>query len=258
MNARVPTAPSRVGRAVVLAVALAGTLLAARLSLWQLYRAAQKEALQATLDSRASLPRVGAVELAQVVDSPSAATELLYRKVELKGHWLAEQTVYLDNRQMNARPGFIVVTPLKWSGGTVLVQRGWLARDNNERTRLQMLATPEGEVEVRGRIAPSPARLYEFSGAASGPIRQNLDIEVFSREIGLALLPVSVLQEETAVADGLLRAWSRPALDTQKNYGYALQWALLSALIVGLYVWYQIVRPRLVRHPRHDDSQPPD
>jgi surfeit locus 1 family protein len=243
---------------VVLAVALAGTLLAARLSLWQLDRAAQKEALQATLDSRTSLPRVSAAELAQAVDSPSAVAQLLYRKVLLNGRWLADQTVYLDNRQMNARPGFIVVTPLQWSGGTVLVQRGWLARDNNERTRLPLLVTPKGEVEVRGRIAPSPARLYEFSGAASGPIRQNLDIEGFSREMGLALLPVSVLQDEGAAADGLLRAWSRPALDTQKNYGYAFQWALLGALIVGLYVWYQIVRPRMARHPQHDDPKPPD
>jgi len=63
---------------------------------------------------------------------------------------------------------------------------------------------------VTGSIAPPPARLYEFSGAASGAIRQNIDIESFSREIGLALPPVSILQAEfslTQVRERPLHGW---------------------------------------------------
>lgn len=235
----------RRGRVVVLVAALAGAALTARLGYWQWDRAAQKEALQSTLDRRAELPAIGAAELAA---SAAADADLLYRSVTLRGRWLAERTVYLENRQMNGRPGFFVVTPLQWPGGAVLVQRGWVARDNNERTRLPALATPPGEVAVAGRIAPPPARLYEFSAAASGPIRQNLNIESYARETGLALLPLSILQADGSVADGLLRKWPPPALDTSKHYGYAFQWWAMSALITGLYVWFQLVRPRLGRH----------
>jgi surfeit locus 1 family protein len=245
-------APSRRGRVAVLVAALACAALTARLGLWQWERAAQKEALQASLDLRARWPAVGRADLAAAAH---AGEELRDRRVQLRGRWLAERTVYLDNRQMHARPGFIVVTPLQWNGGAVLVQRGWVARDNDERTRLPPLVTPPGEVEVAGRVAPPPARLYEFASAIpGGAIRQNLDPLDYAREIGVALLPVTVLQSDASAADGLLRDWPAPAADTHKHYGYAFQWWALSALTMALYVWYQLLRPRLSRKPRRDDE----
>lgn len=242
MSASVP-ASSRSRRVLVLVAALSAAALTARLGFWQWDRAAQKDALQASLDARGAMPTVGA----DALRAPAGADpQWLHRRVILHGRWLAQWTVYLENRQMNGRPGFLVVTPLQWPGGTVLVQRGWVVRDNDDRTRLPPIATPAGEVEVVGRIAPPPARLYEFDTAASGPIRQNLDPDRFSREVGLPLLPLSVLQDD-GPADGLQRQWPPPAVDTHKHYGYAFQWWAFSALITGLYVWFQLIRPRRAR-----------
>jgi surfeit locus 1 family protein len=151
---------------------------------------------------------------------------------------------------LNSRTGFIVVTPFQWQGGAVLVQRGWAPRSFEDRTRVPALATPEGLVRLEGRIAPPPSRLYEFEAAASGPIRQNIDPEHYAREIGVALAPVSVQQEGASTPDGLLRDWPRPALNVNTHYGYAFQWWAMSALIAGLYVWYQLIRPRFARDPR--------
>jgi surfeit locus 1 family protein len=243
----VPAASSRASRVIVFVAALAGAMLTARLGLWQLDRAAQKEAMQASLDARAGLPVVGAAELAATA---RGAADVVYRTVRLRGHWLPERTVYLDNRPYNDRAGFVVVTPFQWPGGAVLVQRGWVARDNNVRTRLPAVGAPPGELELTGRIAPPPPRLYEFSAAASGPIRQNLDPASYSREIGLALLPVSIQQDDASPADGLLRNWPRPAVDVYTHYGYVFQWWALCALITGLYVWHQLIRPRLARAAR--------
>jgi len=159
--------------------------------------------------------------------------------------------VFLDNRQMDGRPGFYVLTPLQLDGRpeAIVVQRGWVARDFVERTRLLAVPTPDGPVELHGRIAPPPARLYEFAASASGTIRQNLDLTEFARETGLVLLPMSVLQTEVpaGTSDGLRRDWPRPAVDVHKNLGYAVQWFALAALMTGLYVWFQLVRPRLRR-----------
>jgi surfeit locus 1 family protein len=239
------------GRIAVLAAALACAALTARLGWWQWDRAAQKVTLQASLDERTRLPAIGANEL---MAAPAGAPDLLHRTVRLRGKWLAERTIFLDNRPMDSRPGFIVVTPLQWSGGAVLVQRGWVARDNDDRARLPPIATPPGEVDVTGRIAPPPARLYEFTAGAQGPIRQNLDPAGYAREIGVSLLPVSVLQGDGPAGDGMLRHWPPPALDVHKHYGYAFQWWALSALTMALYVWYQLLRPRLHRRPRRDDE----
>lgn len=236
-----PDAPRR-RAAIVLVAALAGSALTARLGVWQLDRAAQKSALAEAIESRGRLPALPADALAT---TPSAAESQHWRKVRLRGRWLARYTVWLDNRQMDGRPGFFVVTPLLLGpNDAVLVQRGWGPRDPRERTTLPPLDTPSGEVEVQGLIAPPPARLFEFQHGGSGPIRQNLDLVESSREIGIKLRPLSIWQTGGA-ADGLLRHWQRPAVDVSMHYGYALQWFALCALIAGLYVWFQLIRPRL-------------
>ena len=230
---------------LVALAALAAVLATARLGWWQLDRAAQKLALQAALDERSRLPPLDSAAL--LARSADAAAAQHHRSVRLVGRWSAGHTVYLDNRQMDGRPGFIVLTPLRLDDGSaVLVQRGWQPRDFQDRSRVVAPPTPDGVVELLGRIAPPPARLYEFDGDASGAIRQNLDLDAFARETGLALRPLSVLLADSpAVAgDGLKRDWPAPAFGAAKNRGYAVQWFGLSALIVVLYVWFQLVQPR--------------
>ena len=232
---------------LLLALAAAGAT--ARLGVWQLDRAAQKEALQALMQARAAAPPLDAGAFARPCCADPAA--LHYRPVHLRGTWLPQHNVWLENRQMKGRPGFYLITPLRLEGRAeaVLVQRGWAPRDADDRVRLPLVPRAAGPVEIDGVIAPPPARLYEFAVSASGVIRQNLDLPAFATETGLALLPVSVLQHDPPVraADGLLRDWPLPAVDVQKHYGYAFQWFALAALMTGLYVWFQLVRPRLRR-----------
>lgn len=233
--------------AVILIGTVLGVGLAARLGWWQLDRAAQKIALQQSLEQRAALPELPAAALARTEVEAKAQQ---HRRIRLQGRWLDSATVYLDNRQMNGRPGFLVVTPLLLAGtrDAVLVQRGWAPRDFTDRWRVPVLPPSPAEVVVLGHVAPPPARLYEFSTAASGPIRQNLDLAAYGREIGVRLAPVSVVQDAPPEPDdGLLRQWPRPAVDVHKHYGYAFQWLALGALMAGLYVWFQLVRPRLRR-----------
>jgi surfeit locus 1 family protein len=231
-------------RWLLLVAALLGAALTARLGMWQLDRAAQKVALQAASDAEGARPPLSNTGLA---GTP------LHRRVVLRGHWVAERTVWLDNRPMDGRAGFYVVTPLRLAGraDAILVERGWVPRDPADRTHLPPLATPAGEVVVEGRLAATPSRLYELGAGSAGAIRQNLDPVAFAVESGLALLPLTVVQTAPVGADdGLLRHWPAPDLGLQKHYGYAFQWFSLCALIVGLYVWFQLLRPRL----RHQQS----
>lgn len=231
--------------------ALAALGIAATLSLgfWQWGRGQQRLALQATTLARAALPPLQQDTLLTAAGSP----DLLHRQVVLRGQWLAQDTVYLDNRQMQGRPGFYVVTPLRLAGtpaqgAVVLVQRGWVPRDFQDRMRLPPVETPRGEVTLTGRIAPPPARLYEFDAAATGPIRQNLDLQAYRRETGLPLVDVSVQQTGDA-SEGLLRDWPVPASVADKNFGYAFQWWALSGLIFIIYAWFQFIAPRRRTRP---------
>ena len=227
-------------RIILLLAAAAGVLATGRLGVWQLDRAAQKIALHDALLRQQDLPPLTLPELAR---GAAASASQRYRAVVLQGSWLAPATVYLDNRPMDGRAGFYALTPLLLpDGSAVLVQRGWLPRDVVDRSRIVAAPPPAGTVEVRGRIAPEPSRLFDFAGAASGPIRQNLELDAFAHETGLPLRPFMVVQEDGAT-DGLLRHWPQPAADVHKHYGYAFQWFAMSALIGGLYVWFQLIRP---------------
>ena len=224
---------------LITGAALLAVVTTLALGRWQLSRAAQKESVQASIAAKAGLPQLEGQALARRNDPTSE----LHRGVTLRGHWMAQRTVFLDNRPMNDKAGFYVVTPmaLENSPAVILVQRGWVARNFVDRTSLPEIGTPTGVVEIQGRIAPPPAKLYELGGAETGLIRQNLDIAQFSGEIGLPLLAVSV-QQTGGVSEGLLREWPLANVGVDKHYGYAFQWFGLSGLIVVLYVWFQIVR----------------
>jgi surfeit locus 1 family protein len=219
--------------------ALLSVALTFALGRWQLSRAAQKEAYQAAIESQGRLPALDAQTLLASGDLKT----LLHRKIVLRGHWLAEHTVYLDNRQMNDKVGQFVLTPFQIEGSAtvVVVQRGWVARNFLDRTQVTPVATPSGILELQGRMAPTPAKLYELGQAEKAVLRQNIDLNNFSAEVGRPLLFASV-QQLGAASDGLLREWPQVASGVEKHYGYAFQWFALSALISILYVWFQIVR----------------
>ena len=258
-------APRSRGRFWLVTIAAILTV-AATVSLgrWQLSRAAQKEALQASIDAEKQKPALDQAEflaLAQASDS-------LHRPVRLRGLWLSPQTVYLDNRQMHGVPGFYVLTPFALEGTeqTVMIQRGWVQRNFVDRTKLGAVETPAGIVEVTGLIEPPPSHLLELgtpaaatpasapAPSASAPlqapaaegsssIRQNLDLEAFRAETKLPLRTDVSLQQTGPASEGLQRDWPAPALGLERHYGYAFQWFGLSALVVILYVWFQFITP---------------
>ena len=228
-------------------------LLGVRLGVWQLDRAQEKRNLQSSFEERAALRALGAQALARTqVDAPAQ----YYRFAELEGVWDASHTVFLDNRPMDGRAGFYVLTPLRLhdSPAAVLVQRGWAPRDTRDPSRLPEFRTPSGSVAVRGRVAPPPSRRIALGQEGAGPIRQNVALDELAQSSGLKLLPVILVElDASAVAsanlpvptpDGLLRHWPPPNVDIDKHYGYAFQWFALAATLIVLYVWNQFFRVR--------------
>lgn len=240
------------GRFWLVTLAAAVTMaLTASLGIWQLGRASQKLALQAAVDEREQLPAWTERDLMQSSDLQAG----VHRLVLLNGHWVQGASLFLDNRQMNGRPGFFLVTPLRLSGSerAVLVQRGWVPRDFNDRSRTPPVVTPETAVRIEGRLAPAPGKLYELGAAGRGPIRQNVDIPALSEEFNLTMLEVSVLQTNGA-GDGLQRDWPRVTAGVEKHHGYAAQWFALCALTGVLYGWFQIISPRRKRKLHGTDA----
>jgi surfeit locus 1 family protein len=242
--------PPRWKRWLVLAVAAMGVAITFSLGLWQLGRAHEKTTLQDARTQQASKEALDGRTLSGGPEGVAQRSELIHRRLVVTGRWLPNNTVHLDNRQMNAKPGFFVLTPLQIEGTNevLVVQRGWAQRSFTDRTALPPVQTPEGRVQVQGHLAPWPSRLYDFGGAEKGPIRQNLDLTAYRQETGLKVLEVTL----AAVWRTLRGSAARMACGGQwcrKAPRLRFQWFGLSGLIALLYVWFQIVQPRRQKRP---------
>jgi surfeit locus 1 family protein len=221
---------------VAIAAGVLGFALTVSLGNWQSRRAEQKSALQAQWDAAQKGEPV-VVNAATLHDLPAR----LPVRVRLTGKFQHRYSVWLDNRQSGGRPGFFVVTPIETDNGVVLVNRGWVARDVQDRSRLPPIGEPVDTVAIEGMALAQLPRLLQL-GAEPEPRRwplvwQNLQFESFERASGLRVARF-VVQQTSRMDDGLVRDWPAPDLGVEKHRGYALQWYSLAALIAALTLFF--------------------
>lgn len=163
-------------------------------------------------------------------------------KVTLRGAFVPKYTVLLDNKVYRGRPGYQVVQPLRLAGGThVLVNRGWVAAGAS-REQLPEVRAPAGEISLTGVRLERFAHAYEPAPVKpAGKVWQNVAVEQFAAWSGLALEPW-VIEQHSALDDGLVRDWPRADLGIEKHEMYALQWYSLAALSLILLLALNIRR----------------
>ncbi len=209
-----------------------------RLGFWQLSRANEKELRQ---------ERIEQYTREAVVTLPSTLIKLedfQYRQVEVKGRFIEEHAIYLDNKIYQGVAGYEILAPLKIANSSlhVLVNRGWIAL-RNDRTNFLSVFFPQEEVKVTGYSYfandQNDATLEE---KAAGKLWINLDFEHYQKVTGLALQPILLLQQDNQIDDGLIRQWVRPESGASKNIGYAIQWFLLAATTCIIFLVLNVKR----------------
>jgi len=197
-----------------LALAVSGCAAGIALGNWQSGRAEQKRAAAASL-----------------------------RTVEMRGRFDARHMVFLDNKLHKGRPGYEVVQPLVLDkGAALLVNRGWVPAGAT-RESLPQVPTPVSDVAVSGVRLERFRQAYALGASShapgvSGPegwVWQNVTVEQFAAWSGLRLEPW-VLEQHSALDDGLVRDWPRPDAGIEKHESYALQWYSLAALSLILFL----------------------
>jgi surfeit locus 1 family protein len=224
-----------------LTVALSGLMLGS----WQSRRGDEKEQLKAQIEQSKALPPLAANEVSVSTHDK--------RRVQLTGVLFEDKTIYIDNRTHKGQAGFHVLTPLKIGSSTVLILRGWIARDVADRTKLPPRKTIAEPVSLIGLSQADLIKSYELGKAVKprpeDKLWQSATIDEISQWSGLSLSPFVVRQTEglktatgVAIEDGLVRDWAAFNTDVDKHRGYAVQWYSLSALSVALWVWFVVVR----------------
>jgi surfeit locus 1 family protein len=166
--------------------------------------------------------------------------ELIDRAATARGHWLADKTLFLDNKIYRSRPGYHVLTPLRLSGSdaVVVVNRGWIVAPRL-RSDIPSVPTPAGEVEVVGVTRGFETKIFELQESEpEGPLWQHLREADYRQRSALEPLPVILLQT-SGEGDGLARDWGSAENPGTKHYGYAAMWLVfaLMAVAYGLFAW---------------------
>ncbi|WP_306460302.1 MULTISPECIES: SURF1 family protein [unclassified Halomonas] len=194
--------------------------LGACLGLWQWERADDKRLAMAV--------RNAAPALVQPTEQPDQGAQ-----VTLRGEYLTEHTLYLDNRVVSGKVGVAVLTPLRDAYGQIwLVQRGFLA--TGPRREPPHAATPSGMVELTGEWQEVQAGGPLYGENREGVRLQQLSLEPWHASLGSFSYPGWLHANE---GDGVLIPWwEANVMPPSRHMGYAFQWwgLSLAAMVVML------------------------
>lgn len=228
---------------VPLVLAVIGVVLFAGLGAWQIQRAAEKEELLAAIERGA---RSAPVELPY---AESALDEAAFRRVRARGNFLTERQFLLDNRLLDGRVGYDVITPLVLADGrTILVDRGWLPAGPRREPLGEVALEVSGPLAVTGRLwRPEPAVALgpAVAPSAGGWPRTvtRIDYAALGEALGRSLVP-AVIRAERGVPWVLTPRPLEPPFGPERHYGYAMQWFALALTVLVVAVILQWRRRR--------------
>jgi surfeit locus 1 family protein len=224
---------------------LALAALFASLASWQLERAAGSRATLAAFDGGTERPVLEAL--------PDALNDAeRFRRVEVRGAYVAEPQFLLDNMLHDGVAGYHVLTPLRVHGDDerLLVNRGWVPVGDDRRVLPDVGVGAEART-VTGRLErlPRPALRLGEDGASRGSeplsVVQYPTAAELATRLGEPIVDYQLLLD-AAAPDGYVRDWRAPVLPPDRHLAYAGQWAALAlgAVAAALVIAFRTARRR--------------
>ena len=230
-------------------LALALVALFVRLGVWQWQRGEERAAAVARFAHGAD----AVLELGTRDVSETA----LYQRVAVAGELDAAHQFLLDNRIVEGRAGYEVLTPLVRAplpAPALLIDRGWVPFTGSRARLPEVTLRVGGPVRLTGRVAllPSPGLA---SGRAPPPstgpwpkVTSYPDISQLAAALDHPLASRILLLDATAPF-GYVRAWQPPGLPPLRHFSYAVQWWTFAVATLILWALLSRRRPHPPRTP---------
>jgi cytochrome oxidase assembly protein ShyY1 len=232
--------------------------LASQLGDWQFHRLDERRAENRLVAHNLAEPPVPIDELMKVGAAPSGRHE--WREVVAHGTWDDAHTIVVKYQTRDAGPGVDVVTPLRTDQGAVLVDRGWMASENNGGTRPRLPAAQAGDVTVLGWV--------RVDGTGSSTQVHDLATRAISSRAAARVLPYPLyggfldLHSESPAPATRLGATEMPDDKSEgPHFFYGLQWWFFGVLAVvgfGYLAYDEWRRAREERETRDGSGDGPD
>ncbi|MCL4275448.1 MAG: SURF1 family protein [Anaerolineales bacterium] len=213
-----------------------GTAVCIRLGIWQLDRLEGRRAFNTQVESMRA-----AEQLDLNVNTPADITSMEWRAVTVTGEYDFENQVALRNQYYGNQYGYHLITPLRYNGTVVLVNRGWIPADADWRE-----FDEPGPVTVTGQIRlgqgkPAFGGVADALPADGGPLNvwNNLDVAMMSAQFPYPILEVFV-QPDVDEDDTVPPIPYQPEIELTEgsHFGYALQWFTFATILFVGYPFY--------------------
>jgi len=204
---------------------------------WQMSRSNEKQAL---IDSYKAAPSMRPVGLNAL---SGGWEQYRFRKIELSGKYDNEHQLLLENQIHQNHSGYMVLTPFKLDkpgGGYVLVNRGWIER-NSDNKGLPQIGITDAHRTIRGLVNHLPdvgIRLGSLDDSMPGWPKAvpYLDSNWLALQLANDIEPWVVLLAE-GEEDGFVRQWQPSVrMGPEQHKGYAFQWFSLAVALLVLFV----------------------
>jgi surfeit locus 1 family protein len=223
------------------ALVFLGAAVCIRLGIWQLDRLDQRRAFNAQVETMRALP---ALDLNG--DDIDSIGTMEWRAVTVLGEYDFENQVAIRNRYHGNEVGYHLLTPLRFSGAAVLVDRGWVPADGNSKPEDWRKYDEPGMVTVTGQIRLGQGK-PAFGGVADAPpadgsplwVWNNGDLEKIALQMPYPILKVYI-QLDADPDDEVPPIPYQPVLELTEgsHFGYALQWFAFATILFAGYPFY--------------------
>ncbi len=214
---------------------VAGVTLLCSLGFWQLQRAKQKEDILAQLQKGMHHQILNQ----EALTHPIAPISLRYHRIALKGEFLNQYTILLDNVTNKSSPGYYVYVPFQFNDDHyVLVNRGWIPLGPS-RQKIPLPPGVKGEVTIEGYLDfayrnPFIRHALE-TDSVQWPLRvQQLDLGLLGDLTGKKINKMLVVLDKSSPYAFELPHTPGTQMTPSRHRGYAFQWFSLAALLVVL------------------------
>jgi surfeit locus 1 family protein len=214
------------------------------LGTWQLQRRAEKHLLLAQIASRQAAPPAPIEILLPTGDYAA------FRKAIAVGQFDHAREVYVFAARTDRGPtqsGFKVITPFNlFSGDTIMVDRGWVAKNQRDpQTRLQ--GQPPEQIEIEG-VLQRPAKPSAFTPQPDDRIFYARNSTAIAKALAITLKTPLIFEAISRSAGGPEPLASITTIP-DNHLSYAITWYGLALVLIVIYLRFHFIQGRLKFRP---------
>ena len=198
------------------------------LGIWQIERAANKEALLQDFNSEQESPPTRLTS-----QSPN------WSRVFVDGVFDSSRQILIDNQIHNGKVGYKIFTPFRFDDNKIVLDRGWIGQGQS-RSDLPQLNILEKKSRIIATVTSPEQGVLAGSELLTNEwprVSQTKAVEVIASAFKEPILDiVLVLDPGSSQITEFIQI--KPfAITPVKHYGYAMQWFTMSIVLLGMFLY---------------------